>query len=127
MSTHERGLPALEPVERKGLRRDEQALAPSSNAPARKLASRRGQCRSRAARRVRRQLDGALEERGRCREAATCPRAVRRALELGSDVLVGPAAAVREVPGTAVGVEGRVRRGCQRGVDRAPLLRGASR
>ena len=63
-----------------------------------------------AARRLGRQLGGALEESRRCGQAAAGLCTAGRALELGGNVLVRPGGRVRAVPSAAVGIELRVGR-----------------
>ena len=101
------GRARLEPVERAP------PLWPEAAAPCRTLlpessASAAASARS-ARRRVGRQSDGALQERGRGRDASARLRAAGGSLELEGDLLVGPGGGPGEVPGAPVRVSSRRR------------------
>ena len=87
------------------------------------LALRRGQRALGPARRIGRQLGGALVERGARRQAAPRPRAAGRALQLGGDVLVEPGRRLGAMPGAAIGIDLGVGRLGERAVDALALLR----
>jgi hypothetical protein len=86
------------------------------------LPLRRGERSLRAQHGVRRQLGGPLEEGRRRGGTAPCPRTVRRALELGGDVLVECKRCVRTMPRAPIRVGLRIGRVRERGVYGAPVL-----
>jgi hypothetical protein len=73
------------------------------------LESRRVQRPLRPSPSIRRQVDGALEERRRGGKTASRAGAIGGALELGGDVLVRLERGVSAMPGAAIGVELRPR------------------
>jgi hypothetical protein len=75
---------------------------------------------------IARQRDRTLQEGSRGRLAAARPRPARRALELASDLLVGPGGRRRQMPRTTIWIEVPIRHLCQRQMGR-PALRPARR
>jgi hypothetical protein len=87
------------------------------------LAGRRGQRALGTALRVRRELCGALVERGLRRQAAPSARTCGRVLQLGGDILVEPVRRVGAVPRAAIRIGIRIRGACECPVDARALVR----
>ena len=120
----------LELIEGSGLGRGEQSARRIERT---RLEARLDGCQGSAGptRRVTRQRNRALQERGRGRQSAPRARSVRRALEVLGDLLIQSGRRCGPMPGTAIGV-GRRRRSRPptpggRRVDRGPWPSGTPR
>ena len=99
------------------------SLSAASNAPAWCLAWAAASARLALRDGLRRERDGAVQKRRRCRQPSARLSAARRALELGGDVFIEPRRRLREVPGTAVRIDLRVGGVGQRAMRGVPVLR----
>ena len=129
----ERDLPAqqvgpgsLELVKRSRLRRGQQPQRRIERAGLGRY-PRRGQRALRPPGRFERQRGRPFQERGRRRQPAARLRPAGRALQLGSDVLIGPRRRLREVPRPPIGIGARIGRLGEGTVDPAPFGGGAAR
>ena len=103
MTAHQVHPGALELIQRAGLRRGHEPESRLERAGL-ETRPRRGQRALGSPRRVDRELDGSLQERGRRGDAAASLRTAGRAFELGGDLLIGSRGGAGAVPGPPVRV-----------------------